>query len=210
MLLETFILAVIIGFILKGSLKNLAQTPLRGALFIWAGLILRYIPNLFRFPILKNYADMVTPYAPILFVVSFALLLTGVVMNISRWPMIVILAGVMMNTIAVLANNGFMPVSGEGLAKAGYDMSKIISAQLDMNHILITAQTRFSFLADIIPVPKPYPFPQMLSIGDLMMCLGLLFFIVIGMKQGAGSFVLKGQEKRIKTEDDETKNDESK
>jgi len=192
MLLETFILAVIIGFILKGNFKNLSQTTLRGAFFIWIGLIFRYIPVIFNFPFLKTFSNSIMPYAPILFVISFALLLTGVVLNLSRWPMAIILAGVLMNTAAVLANSGYMPVSGEGLRKAGYDMSRITSTQLDMNHVLITAQTRLAFLTDIIPIPKPYPMPQMLSIGDVLMCLGLLFFIVISMrqvKQGDGSFI---------------------
>lgn len=181
MLLETFILAVIIGLVAKGSLKNLAHAPLHGALFIWAGLVLRNFPALFKLSFLNRYADAVAGTAPVLFIFSFALLIFGILLNLSQWPMILIFSGILLNFAVVLESEGFMPVSGESLRMAGYDMDKIISTRLDMNHVLITAQTKLAFLADIIPIPRPYPFPQILSVGDVLMCLGLFFFIVMAM-----------------------------
>ena len=182
MLLETFLLAVIVGFLFKGSLKNLVRTPLCGALFIWAGLILRNIPTIFRFPFLKEFTDAAMPYAPVLFLASYVCLLIGIGLNLPRWPMVIIFGGILLNFAVVLANSGFMPVSGESLRWAGYDMSRIPSSGLlDMNHILATAQTRLPFLSDILAIPKPYPFPQVISAGDVLMCLGMFLFIVIEM-----------------------------
>jgi hypothetical protein len=34
-----------------------------------------------------------------------------------------------------------------------------------------------------IPIPKPYPLPKLLSIGDVLMSLGLLWMIVGEMKK---------------------------
>jgi hypothetical protein len=184
MILETFLLAVIVGLILRGRISRLAQVQLRGTPFIWVGLILRYLPLLFRLPFLKNYIDIITPYAPALFILSFILLIIGVAFNIARWPMIPILAGVTLNFAVVLANKGFMPVSEECLIRAGYDMSKITSTALDMNHVLMTAQTRLPFLADIVAIPKPYPLPQIISIGDILLCAGLFLFILKAMSAG--------------------------
>jgi len=186
MLIETIILALAIGLISGGSLRNLGRTTFRGAFFIFSGLILRNFPVLFKLSFLKEYADAVNPFAPTLFIVSYIFLFIGVLLNISRWPVMVVFAGVLSNFIAVISNRGFMPVSGEGLVKAGYDISAVLSPQLDMNHVLITSQTRFPFLTDIIAVPRPYPFPQMLSIGDILICLGLFFFIVLEMQPRKG------------------------
>lgn len=182
MLLETFLLAVIIGFLFKGRIRNLAKMPFRGAWLIWAGLILRNIPAVFKFPFLTQFADAIAPFAPILFLASYVLLVAGIGLNLSRWPMAIIFGGILLNFAVVLANAGFMPVSGESLRWAGYDISRIpASGLLDMNHILTTAQTRLSFLSDILAIPKPYPFPQVISIGDVLMCFGMFLFIVIGM-----------------------------
>jgi hypothetical protein len=181
-LLETFLLALMTGFLFKGSIKNLAKMPFHGAWFIWAGLILRNIPAVFRLPFLAQYADAAAPFAPFLFLAAYILLVAGIGLNLSHWPMIILLGGILLNFAVVLANAGFMPVSGESLRWAGYDMSRIPSSGLlDMNHILTTAQTRLPFLSDILAIQKPYPFPQVISIGDVLMCLGLLLFIVIGM-----------------------------
>jgi len=185
-LLETFLLAMIVGFLFKGGLKNLAQTPFQGALLIWAGLILRNIPTIFKLPFLKQFADAATPYAPVLFLLSYVLLLIGIGLNLSRWPMAIIFGGILLNFAVVLANAGFMPVSEESLRRAGYDMSRIPSSGLlDMNHILTTAQARLSFLSDIIAIPKPYPFPQVISVGDILMCVGMFLFIIIEMSPGS-------------------------
>lgn len=191
MFLETFILAIIVGFLLKGKPGNIANTPLRGAPFIFLGLILRNIAIIFKLPFLNQHMDTIILIAPVLFVCSFALLAFGVLLNFSRWPMIIVFAGVFLNFVVVLANQGYMPVSSIGLKFAGYDMSKITSTKLDLNHILITTQTKLPFLSDIIAIPKPYPFPGMLSIGDVVMCMGLFFFVIIGMTTKKKEPVLK-------------------
>ncbi len=187
------ILAVLVGFLFKGRLQNLSSNPLHGALLILAGLILRNFPTVFRLPFLSGSAGAAAQFAPVLFLVSYVLLVIGISMNLSRWPMIPILAGTLMNFAVVLANGGFMPVSGASLLYAGYDMSRIpASGVLDMNHILLTAQTRLSFLSDIIAIPRPYPFPQIISVGDVVMCLGMFLFIVIGMSPKRTAGVDKG------------------
>lgn len=184
MILETLILALLTGLLFKGKIKNFTHVSLRGTAFIWIGLILRYLPVVFALPLLKNAAGAVTPYAPALFILSFALLIIGIGVNLAYWPMWLVFSGIAMNFAVVVANRGYMPVSETCLITAGYDMSKVTSAALDMNHVLMSAQTRLSFLADIIAVPRPYPFPQILSIGDVLMCAGLFCFIVVVMIPG--------------------------
>lgn len=181
MLFEAFVLAIITGYLFKGRLQNLSQTPLKGAVLIFGGLILRNSAIFLKLPYIRLFADKLTFYIPILFLVSFVMLIAGVSLNIGHWSMAVVLAGILLNYAVVLINYGFMPVSGKGLMFAGFDISGLTSDKLDMNHILITAHTKLSVLSDIIPIPRPYPFPKMISIGDVVICLGLFFYIVIMM-----------------------------
>lgn len=194
MLIESVVLAIIIGYFLRGRLSNLAITPIKGVLFIFGGLIFRNFPGFFvkiykggEFVSITNYPETeqilitVQKLAPVLFVLSFVLMMIGVFMNKKHWPMNVVLIGIMLNFVVVTANLGFMPVLKEGLSFAGFDTSKILSSRLDMNHILVDVNTNLTFLSDIIPVPRPYPMPKMLSVGDIFMSVGILLYITTEM-----------------------------
>lgn len=51
-----------------------------------------------------------------------------------------------------------------------------------LRHTLLGPHTRLGFLADIIPLPSCYPLARVLSIGDLLIFLGILVFIICGMR----------------------------
>lgn len=180
MLLETILLSFLISlFIRRCKFRNLSGITLRGSGLIFGGLLIRYLPALFNYPFLRAYTGELPILAPLFFILSFAFLAVGVSLNADRWPMILILAGVLLNFTVIALNAGFMPVSESALISAGYDISRISTQQLDMNHVLVTSQTRLSFLSDVFPIAKP--FPQILSIGDFMMCFGLACFLIKSM-----------------------------
>ncbi|WP_094548988.1 DUF5317 family protein [Petroclostridium xylanilyticum] len=53
----------------------------------------------------------------------------------------------------------------------------MLKSQMVITHTLITSSTRLSILADIIAIPKPYPLPKVLSIGDIFIAFGVFVFI---------------------------------
>lgn len=185
MLFETLILALAAGMIFGGSIRNLLDIRIHWPGFLFAGVIIRYIPQLLnRFipsvfdKIDKDYGIALTTVAAVFFVASYVYLMAGVAVNLKEWTMYIILAGIVMNFIVIGENGGFMPVSAEGLANAGFPMSRIVNGIIDLNHIITTNVTKYVFLADIFPLTKPYPFPKMLSAGDLVMCMGLFLYMV--------------------------------
>ncbi|MHB8961704.1 MAG: DUF5317 domain-containing protein [Saccharofermentanales bacterium] len=185
MLFETLIVALVAGLIFGGSIRNLTGIHLHWPGFLFAGAIIRYVPHLLNriFPFLfnkldQNYGIALTTAAAAFFVASYVFLIAGVAVNLKEWTMYIILAGIVMNFIVVGENGGFMPVSAAGLAGAGYPMSRIVDGVIDLNHIITTDETRFLLLSDIFVVTRPYPFPKLLSIGDLVMCAGLFIFMV--------------------------------
>jgi hypothetical protein len=51
------------------------------------------------------------------------------------------------------------------------------SGSVISKHYMMDAGTRLSFLGDIIPLSKPYPRTQVISIGDVVMNFGMFLFI---------------------------------
>ncbi|MHB1455058.1 MAG: DUF5317 domain-containing protein [Saccharofermentanales bacterium] len=185
MLFETLVLSLAAGMVFGGSIRNLLDIRIHWPGFLFAGVIIRYVPQLLNrlFPSVFNkigqdYGIALTTVAAVFFVASYVYLMAGVAVNLKEWTMYIVLAGIAMNFIVVGENGGFMPVSAAGLVNAGFPMSRIVDGVIDLNHIITTDETKFLFLADIFPIKKPYPFPKMLSIGDLVMCLGLFLFMV--------------------------------
>ncbi|MDY8093764.1 MULTISPECIES: DUF5317 domain-containing protein [Paenibacillus] len=89
-----------------------------------------------------------------------------------------IIIGVLMNFIVMAVNGGRMPVSlsaSEVLGPYYTDMLK--SGSVISKHYMMDASTRLSLLGDIIPLSKPYPRTQVISIGDVVMNFGMFLFI---------------------------------
>ncbi len=201
MLLEALILALAAGLIFGGSIRNLLDVRIRWPGFIFAGLILRYIPWLvsryypavFGLPFLRDRGIGQMTVAAVFFIASYIYLIAGVAANLTDWPMFIVFEGVVMNFAAVAANGGFMPVSASGLINAGYPMERITGGIIDMNHVLETGSTRLMIFADIFVVKNPFTFPQMLSIGDYFMCAGLFIFIGRAMLRSSERSLLRGR-----------------
>lgn len=166
MLAETTSASILVSLIRKGNLKNLQNIDIHGWYLLFIAGILQVVLKLGYFE---------TFFYPIV-IFSYICILSCLVMNFRQFSMVITFVGVLLNFLVIAFNKGFMPVSSKGLEIAGYDMSSITSIQLDTFHALIVDSTRLAFLSDIIPIPKPYPLPQMLSIGDFFIMIGVFMF----------------------------------
>ena len=102
-------------------------------------------------------------------------MITTIIMNIEKKYMRLLLIGILLNLIVIAGNGGKMPVSLNGL-KGMHVETALPHREFDIKHIGITENTKFKYLADIILIPKPYPFPKILSIGDIFLMLGIFMF----------------------------------
>lgn len=167
MLIETASTSLLVSFFRKGNLKNLQTIYINGWYLFFIASALQLIlhqgyGHKFFYPV------VITSYIFILLCLGF---------NYKNKSMRLIFAGTFMNFVVIAANNGLMPVSVKSLTFAGYDISRLTTNRFDTFHSLITESTHLSFLADIIPIPEPYPFPQILSIGDFFIMIGIFLFI---------------------------------
>lgn len=171
--LEPALFSILIVILRKGSLKKLKDVNIKGwyILFISAGIQLiialskRY--NIAEKIILKNFTYLI--------IISYLLMITTIIMNIEKKYMRLLLIGILLNLIVIAGNGGKMPVSLNGL-KGVHVESTLPNREFDIKHIGITENTKFKYLADIILIPKPYPFPKILSIGDIFLMLGIFMF----------------------------------
>lgn len=70
-----------------------------------------------------------------------------------------------------------MPVSFKG-AKGYEHYTEELPEEMiyDIKHSLVTEDTRFVFLADIITLPRPYPLARIISLGDIILMIGVFLF----------------------------------
>lgn len=76
--------------------------------------------------------------------------------------------GTLLNLVPIAFNNGKMPVQ----------LNETLSGtHFDIGHVLLTEATRFRWLSDIIFIREPYPFPKIISIGDIFIVIGVFLLI---------------------------------
>lgn len=77
----------------------------------------------------------------------------------------------------MVVNGGRMPVSAEAALVLDPQYIELLKEGLYAKHALLDESTRLAFLGDIIPVTDPYPRSQVISIGDVIMNIGIFLFI---------------------------------
>jgi Family of unknown function (DUF5317)/Major Facilitator Superfamily len=82
------------------------------------------------------------------------------------WP---VLIGLALNTAAILANGGRMPVSS----------SAADAADLGAMHSVSSSATHLRLLGDVFALPKGVPFANVFSVGDAFIGIGMIAFIVL-------------------------------
>lgn len=145
---------------------------------LWIVVFAFAVQVLLHRSVLNNYiqvSDFVLTVVNTLTVLSPAIVL---LVNYRKKGFLLSAFGVFMNTVAVAFNNGKMPVSGEAFKKVYgselYDAA--IQYSQSLTHQIMNSETRFHFFCDIIPLSKPYIFPKAVSIGDLLLFAGLVYY----------------------------------
>ncbi len=117
--------------------------------------------------------NVLTPYIQ---VVVYACLFGFVLKNIKTYKTIVVLGfGFLLNAIVIFTNGGRMPVDTTLALKCGFIESlNLLQARLVFGHQTLTATANFASLADVISIYQPYLRPQTISIGDIIIDIGLM------------------------------------
>jgi predicted MFS family arabinose efflux permease len=190
MLIGGIALGLVLGLVLGGRLSNLADVRLRYLPLLFLAVIVRFGTE----AALAAGIPIVEQLRVPLFVGAYGLLLVGLWANRSLPGLGIAFVGILANAIAITANGGYMPIWVPSLEFAGFPADEVRS----VFHVLLPPVLDAEFLqragplGDIIPIPLPIV-RNVASIGDLLLSLGLGFFLF--------AVVLRSQAER---EEDET------
>jgi hypothetical protein len=173
MYIEAILIGLLIGMIRNGRLTNFNNAKFRG----WAIAILAFVVYL-------------VPYGLKIFSIGFenpqwfpfaAMGLIGVVAlaNFDKTGMKLFFVGTLLN-MAVMAFNGFMmPIDIEKMRALGFEsFVESITNGTVVNYIDSMDATKWTvFFSKIIALPNWYPLARVISIGDIVISVGIALVI---------------------------------
>jgi MFS family permease len=178
MFLSTILLALVVGAIAGGGLPRLADLRLRWTILLVVALALRLAAGMSRE--IELVADLPVGWA---YLAAYGLIFAWLWQN-WRVPGLQIAAvGIGANTLAILLNQGQMPIWTAAFAAAGFTEADIAN---DPFHVLLRADTIAEFVAsggifgDVIPIPIRF-IRDVVSIGDVLLAVGIFWAIVYSM-----------------------------
>ena len=177
LLLYSIAAGLIIGRLVGGRTRNLEAVRFAWWPLALAGFIVQLL--LFADPIQVR----VGAEGPLIYVASTVAVLLALLRNVRLPGFLILASGAILNLVAVVANGGFMPSSAEAwLELTG---SAAIPVAHYSNVTLIGPDTLFPFLGDIFVFPRPLPLATAFSIGDALIALGAIIFLVTAMRSPA-------------------------
>ncbi len=165
-------MGLIVGALLGGGLGGLATIQFR-----WAGLALVGFGAqvlLFSDPVTARVGDL----GPALYVASTALVFVAVLRNLRIRGMPFVAAGAASNLAAIVANGGYMPTSPGAAAAFGRSAPEVYS------NSAIVESAALAPLTDVIPLPHWLPFANIVSVGDVLIAVGIVVVIAAAMRAG--------------------------
>lgn len=179
MFLEPGLLSIIIAKLRGGRLRNLENIYIEGWYLFFIAAIIQGLLSVGKKMDLPLANKILNDYLIYVIVFTYFLMMVAVILNIEKNYMKLLFIGLSLNLIVIASNDGRMPVSLNGIEgiKDGTSINlRLPERDFDIKHEAVDKNTKFVYLADIILIPKPYPLPKILSIGDVFLILGAYQF----------------------------------
>ncbi|MEX1334928.1 MAG: DUF5317 domain-containing protein [Candidatus Limnocylindrales bacterium] len=178
LLLYSIAAGLLIGRLLGGRVRNLEHVRFAWWQLALAGLAVQLV--LFADPV----QERVGAEGPVIYVVSTVAVLVALLRNLRQPGLAVLAAGAVLNLVPILANGGFMPSSPD----VWLELTGVAAVPVAYysNVTLIGPDTWFPFLGDIFLFPRPLPMATAFSLGDAVIALGAVIFLVSAMRASEG------------------------
>ena len=169
-LLYSVPIGFLVGLLVGGRLRGLADLTFRFTPVALVGLLVQVV--LFD----PRVTSWIGDAGPVIYVGSTTAVLAAVLANLRTRGMPLVAAGSASNLLAIVANGGYMPANAAAYASQGRTAAEVYS------NTRIMDQPAFAILTDIIPLPGWIPFANVVSIGDLLIALGVVAVIAFAMR----------------------------
>jgi hypothetical protein len=175
-LLLPSVFATLAGLASGGSLSGWR----RARLDWWPLLVLAFLAEVVLYDPPVNQQPWALVFGPWIWVLARLAMLAVCLRNARtgpQWsvPWLVMFLGLALNAVVIVANAGHMPQSPAAAAMVwgdAYVQPERYADQLE-NVVWMTDETPFAWLGDILPEPAWLPHPNVLSIGDVLLALGV-------------------------------------
>lgn len=174
------ITSIIIGLLRGGELEKLFTISIEGVLIFATALLLRLGAWAFD---LIGISGILT-YSPYIIIISYFLLIYVSIHNIKLPGFKYIILGLILNGFVITLNGGSMPVLVKQGAITNINNTGLLESGTRVVHSLMNDNTLFAFLGDVISIPKPFPDTSIISVGDIMILVGLFILIQKIMMSG--------------------------
>lgn len=184
MVTETITLSLLLGKLTGGKIRNIGNLYINGWYLFVISFLMEIISLFIASKTNGNLSIIIENNFFYIHIFIYLLLIMGLMMNFREIGLRITLFGSTLNFLPLLLNNGKMPVSINALKHSKlYIQLSLLDEGRIMTHALADKGTKLWILGDIIPIPKPYFFPKIISIGDILIALGLFILIVTHMKK---------------------------
>jgi hypothetical protein len=170
---EAVLIGICIGLIRGGRLNQLDNLNFKGSLFIVLGLLIQLVP-FFLHPIsfIKDNAMYFT-FSGLL------LALLVLILNIKRAGIIFVILGSALQVFVLLMHDLKMPIRLMQESSVKFVQMRLsIEAGEIANYILFSQSDHWSrYFGKLVVLPSYYPFSQAIGLGDVLIALGIIWFI---------------------------------
>ena len=170
LLLYAVLFGLVAGLLTRGSIAALGSVKIK----LWPVALIGLAFQLLLFS--SPLAAVVGRLGPSLYVISTALVLMALVVNVRQPGFWLIALGAFANFVVIVTNGGQMPASPEAFTML-YGTPMVPTTNFS-NSVIAGPNTQFYFLADMFVLPRPIPLANVFSLGDVLIGLGGAWFIV--------------------------------
>jgi Family of unknown function (DUF5317) len=175
-LLLPSVLATLAGLASGGSLSGWRRTSLAW----WPLLVVAFLVELVLYDPPVNQQPWALVFGPWIWVVARLAILAVCLRNARptrHWsaPWLIMFVGLTLNQLVIVANAGHMPQSPSAAAAVwgdAYVQADRYAGQLE-NVVWMSSETPLALLGDVLAEPNWLPHPNVLSIGDVLLALGM-------------------------------------
>lgn len=196
MWIEAIVIGVIVGLIRGGRMNQLEVMHVNGLFLIIIGLLLQLIP------FFLHKIVWISEYSLMFILAGVGLALVAVVLNIRKKGMWLVFLGAVVNTAVIWFNDLKMPVRLAQATGAKYIQMKLaIQSGEIVNYVLLEEASHWTkYLGKVLPFPSFYPLTQIIGLGDVLIAVGIVWFIQSEMNNNRmfsqGMYLSKNYSKR--------------
>lgn len=164
---------VLVAWALGARLSRIADVRFRGDWLVLGAFAIQ----LAIFTALQRHVP--GAYHTPLHVLTYVMVIAFLALNVRVPGFWLVTFGVACNVLVIFANNGRMPVTLTAWKATGQSPSLITATGEYNNNVLAGHGTHLAFLGDIFALPGNVPLANALSIGDVLIVIGMAAFVYL-------------------------------